>query len=37
MTSYWNAGEKRLARTLRFDFGTAGGTVELDWIRIYKK
>lgn len=24
-------------RTLRFDFGTAGDTVEVDWIRIYKK
>ncbi|HPO36941.1 MAG TPA: glycoside hydrolase family 99-like domain-containing protein [Kiritimatiellia bacterium] len=26
-----------MLRTLRFDFGTAGDTVELDWIRIYKK
>lgn len=24
-------------RTLRFDFGTAGDTVEIDWIRIYGK
>lgn len=26
-----------MLRTLRFDFGTAGDTVELDWIRIQSK